>query len=106
MGLQNAATRGSICAFLAVLAATLTFTPASIAQVVSATLTGTVTDSSSAAVPAATVTATEKNTGTVRTTQTSAEGVYSLPFLAPGTYQVDISKAGFKKVVEANIELD
>src|ERR1700678_4555372 len=86
-----------INAFLAVFAVTLTFTPASVAQVVSATLTGTVTDSSGAVVPGAVVTATETNTGVSRTTQTRAEGVYSLPFLNPGTYRVDVDKEGFKR---------
>jgi hypothetical protein len=106
MGLGNARTNAPIYAFLAIAAATLIFTPASVAQVVSATLTGTVTDSSGAVVPGALVTATETNTGVSRSTQTSAEGVYSLPFLNPGTYKVDVDKQGFKRFTEANIELD
>src|ERR1700735_2789485 len=105
MGLGKARTNAPIYAFLAV-AAPLVFPPASVAQVVSATLTGTVTDSSGAVVPGATVTATEMNTGVSRSTQTSAEGVYSLPFLNPGTYKVDIDKEGFKKFTEANLQLD
>ncbi|HUB32038.1 MAG TPA: TonB-dependent receptor [Bryobacteraceae bacterium] len=74
-------------------------------QVVTATLTGTVTDASGATVPQANVTATETTTGVSRSTVTSAEGVYSLPFLNPGTYRVDIEKAGFKKFSRANIGL-
>jgi hypothetical protein len=74
-------------------------------QVVSATLTGTVTDSSGATVPQATVTATETTTGITRSTVTSAEGVYSLPFLNPGTYRVDIEKSGFKKFSRDNVAL-
>ena len=93
-------------AFLAFLAITLIFTPASVAQVVTATLTGTVTDSSGGSVPGALVTATEMNSGVSRSTQTSAAGVYSLPFLSPGTYKVDINKEGFKQFMEANIELN
>src|SRR6202021_2357474 len=65
-----------------------------------------VSDSSGASVPGALVTATETNTGVSRSTQTSAEGVYSLPFLNPGTYKVDVDKQGFKRFTEANIELD
>jgi hypothetical protein len=106
MGLGKARTNAPFYAFLATLAVTLVFTPASVAQVVSATLTGTVTDSSGATVPGATVTATETNTGVSRSTQTSAEGVYTLPFLSPGTYRVEVEKAGFKKFSEANFELD
>jgi len=107
MGLgKSRTTNAPINAFLAIAAATLIFTPASVAQVVSATLTGTVTDSSGAVVPGAAVTATEMNTGVSRSTQTSAEGVYSLPFLNPGTYKVDIDKEGFKRFTEANLQLD
>src|SRR5271156_4221656 len=106
MGLGKARTNAPFYAFLAILAVTLVFTPTSIAQVVSATLTGTVTDSSGATVPGATVTATETNTGVSRSTLTSAEGVYTLPFLSPGTYRVEVEKAGFKKFSEANFELD
>src|SRR5271165_5559080 len=93
-------------ASLPMLALTLILTSPSFAQVVTATLAGTVTDSSGAAVPGAVVTATETNTGVSRSTQTSIEGVYSLPFLNPGTYKVDISKDGFKKFTEANFQLD
>src|SRR5580692_9548032 len=105
MGLGKARTNAPIYAFLAI-AATLVITPASVAQVVSATLTGTVTDSSGAVVPGAAVTVTETNTGVSRSTQTSAEGVYSLPFLNPGTYKVDVEKEGFKKFSEPNVQLD
>ncbi len=104
MGLSKVVSQTVPCAVLAALALTL-LAPPSHAQVVSATLTGTVADSSGAIVPGALVTATESSTGVVRTTQTSAEGVYTLPFLPPGTYKVDIEKTGFKKFTEANFEL-
>ncbi len=74
-------------------------------QVVTATLTGTVTDTSGASVPQANVTATETTTGVSRSTVTSANGVYTLPFLNPGTYRVDVEKAGFKKFSRDTIEL-
>jgi hypothetical protein len=106
MGLRKALSQEPVLALLAALALALLVPPTSISQVVTATLTGTVTDSSSASVPGALVTATEVSTGVVRTTQTSAEGVYSLPFLPPGTYKVDIEKEGFKKFTEANFELN
>src|ERR1700719_3031775 len=81
MGSGKARANAPIYASLTFLAIALMVTPASIAQVVSATLTGTVSDSSGAVVPGAVVTATEVNTGVSRSTQTSAEGVYALPFL-------------------------
>ena len=91
---------------LAFSAVALLFVPVTAAQVVSSTLTGTVIDSSGAAVPGAVAVATEMNTGVSRSTQTSPEGVYSLPFLNPGTYKVDIEKQGFKKFTEPNVPLD
>lgn len=76
------------------------------AQAVSATLTGTVTDASGALVPSATVTATELKTGIARKTNTTGEGVYTLPYLSPGTYRIDIEGQGFKKFSRSNVELD
>ncbi len=106
MGLRKAVRHKPCGALLAVFALALLFATTSNAQVVTATLTGSVTDSSGASVPGALVTATEVNTGVVRSTQTSAEGVYSLPFLPPGMYKVDVEKEGFKKFTEANFELN
>jgi hypothetical protein len=74
-------------------------------QVVTATLTGTVTDTSGGTVPQASVTATELSTGAARSTLTGAVGVYTLPFLTPGNYRVDIEKAGFKKSSRENMAL-
>jgi len=83
----------------------LLFTSLSYSQVVTATLTGTVTDTSGGTVPQAAVTATEVSTGASRSTTTSADGVYTLPFLSPGTYRIDIEKTGFKKTSRENIAL-
>jgi hypothetical protein len=74
-------------------------------QQVSATLIGTVTDPSGATVPNATVTATEVRTGVVRKATTTSDGLYTLPYLAPGLYKVQIEAPGFKKVVRENIDL-
>jgi len=106
MGFRKVSLSAPIPAFLALLAVTLLFTPIAPAQVVSATLTGTVTDLSGATVPDATVTATEVTTGVSRSTRTSADGVYTLPFLNPGTYRVNIEKQGFKKFAQGNITLE
>ena len=75
-------------------------------QVVSATLTGSVTDPSGASVPGAIVKVTEKSTGAVRSTATSTEGVYNVPFLGSGTYLVEVDAAGFKKFSQDNVRLD
>ena len=107
MGLSKAVSQ-KLCAgaFLAALALALPFASPAIAQVVTATLTGAVTDSSGAMVPEAKVTAIETSTGVSRTTITSADGVYTMPFLAPGIYRVEIQKAGFKTFTEGNLQLE
>src|SRR5713226_6337507 len=94
-----------LAAFPALLILTLAIVPPAWAQAVSATLIGTVTDSSAATVPNATVTATETRTGVLRKTGTTADGVYTIPYLAPGVYRVEIESAGFKKSSRDNVEL-
>jgi len=41
-----------------------------------------------------------------RSTVTTAEGIYNLPYLTPGTYKIEISAAGFKKVVRDSVDLN
>jgi outer membrane receptor protein involved in Fe transport len=60
---------------------------------------GFVADSSGAAVMGATVRATEDGTGVATQTITAQDGEYLLNFLEPGTYTVEIEKAGFQKSV-------
>jgi hypothetical protein len=75
------------------------------AQGVEATLKGRVTDSSGAAVPGAKVEV--KNTGTNRVTPTEADsaGLYTAPFLQPGSYSVTATASGFKKFVREGLSL-
>jgi hypothetical protein len=75
-------------------------------QVVTATLTGTVLDSSGATIPNAKVTVTEKSTGVVRSTTTSTDGVFNVPYLNPGNYRVDAEAPNFKKFSQDNVRLD
>lgn len=75
------------------------------AQVVGATLSGTVSDPSGAAIPNAQISI--KNTGTGVTTSISADsaGFYTAPNLLPGTYDVTVTAPGFATQVESNITL-
>jgi Carboxypeptidase regulatory-like domain len=66
-------------------------------------LRGTVIDKSGSAVPEAAVTVTDLATNASRTAKTDSTGAFSVAQLNPGTYQVEIAKAGFKKYVEANV---
>ncbi len=94
--------------FLLVVPATLVSvslaTPAS-AQT-AATLTGVVADPSGAVVPNALVTVTGLATGTVRTTTSDNAGLYLVPSLAPGDYQVVITSAGFGPYTVPKLHLD
>lgn len=77
-----------------------------LAQQITATLTGTITDPNGAVVPGATVTATSTETGQSRSNTTDDEGRYTIPFLPPGTYNVSVEGTGFTRVTRENIRLE
>ncbi len=70
-----------------------------------ATVTGRVTDQAGLAVPGATITATNSGTNEVATAITSADGVYSLPFLKPGVYSISAELSGFRKHTQDQVPL-
>ena len=88
-----------------IFASELGITSIMFAQVESGTINGTVVDSSGAVVSGAHVTITSTATAKVRTTVTNTSGEYSIPFLAPGTYDVAISKEGFANTVQRGLIL-
>jgi Carboxypeptidase regulatory-like domain/TonB dependent receptor len=75
------------------------------AQAASATITGRVLDPKGASVPGATVTATNTETGIVRTTTTTTDGLYRLENLSPGKYDVVIQAPSFAKLEVKNVKL-
>ena len=64
-------------------------------QTGSGTIRGVVTDSSGAVLPSAQVTVTNEATNIAQQTQTNEQGVYVVPFLAPGSYTVAGVKTGW-----------
>jgi hypothetical protein len=76
------------------------------AQTFRGTILGTVTDASGAVISGAKVTAKNAGTGLERTTQTSADGSYSLPELPLGTYTVTITQSGFQTSVTTGVVVD
>ena len=70
-----------------------------------ATLTGRVTDSTGAVIPNAAITVSNDATGAVSKTVSSQDGYYTVPFLPPGTYRIDVSVTGFKPYVHSGVEL-
>ena len=75
------------------------------AQIRSATITGTVKDSTGAVVPDANVVVTQQETGIVTTVKTTATGVYTAPYLAAGTYTVEVNVVGFAPYKQTGIVL-
>jgi len=69
------------------------------------TITGTVTDTSGAAVPNVQVEARNVDTSTAVSAGTNEAGIYSIPFLLPGTYRVTATVNGFKQAVRDKIEV-
>ena len=69
-------------------------------------LQGVVTDTSKATISGASVTLINSATATPRTAATSASGLYSFPFLEPGSYRIEVAMSGFaaQKVSEVRIE--
>lgn len=59
------------------------------------TINGRVLDQGDAVLPGVTVTVTNRNTGVARTTVSNDEGVYYLPGLEPGTYNIATDLSGF-----------
>jgi len=83
----------------------LTLAAGAYAQDFRATLTGVVTDPTGAAIPNATVKATNTATNEVKETKTTADGVYTIPYLNPGTYNIEVTASGFQTLKREAIVL-
>ena len=70
-----------------------------------ARINGRVLDQVGAVLPGASVTVTDASTGVARDTVTNGEGLYSVPALNPGGYDVSASLTGFEMVVRSGITL-
>jgi hypothetical protein len=75
------------------------------AQEVVAHIRGIVTDPSGAGVPDAQVTATNTQTKVAVSVPTTVDGTYEFLSLSPGTYDVTVTKAGFRVATAHNITL-
>jgi hypothetical protein len=78
----------------------------SLAQEFRATITGNVSDSTGAVMPQVNVQVKNLNTNETAVAVTNAQGVYSMPFLRPGTYQMSVEAPGFRKYMRDNLVLN
>jgi hypothetical protein len=69
------------------------------------TFNGRVLDQGEAVLPGVTVTAVNTSTGVARTTVTNSEGVYNMPGLEPGVYDVRTDLTGFASAVRQRVTL-
>ncbi|MGH9355675.1 MAG: carboxypeptidase regulatory-like domain-containing protein, partial [Terriglobia bacterium] len=79
--------------------------PATLGQVVGATITGTVTDTSGAVTPSVRIVVTNMATGFTTSVITNGVGFYTVPNLTPGHYRLTSSGRGFKTEVRTGIIL-
>ena len=75
------------------------------AQVTTATISGTVTDASGASVAGASLQVKNTGTGITQDTTTDGQGRFNVPSLNVGDYEVTATKTGFQKVVRGGITL-
>jgi hypothetical protein len=70
-----------------------------------ASITGLITDPAGAAVAGAKVKAVNQQTNAVTEAVSNETGRYSIPFLIPGKYTVEVEATGFKTLIRDNLEL-
>ncbi len=90
---------------LAVLLIALMLPQSGHAQVLYGSIVGNVTDKSNAVVGGATIRITHKETNQTRETATNSDGSYNFPTVQTGTYEVTVSKVGFKTYARSNVEV-
>jgi len=91
--------------FLRVVACFALFSVAAFAQSDRGTITGTVSDLSGAVVPRANVVAVFAESGTEVPVATTETGNYTIASLRPGTYNLTVEAAGFKKATRTGIQV-
>lgn len=82
----------------------LAFKQAASAQ--TAQVTGIITDANSALISGAQLTLTNVDTTVTRKAVTNADGYYSIPFVPPGNYQLNVLASGFKPVTRNSLSIN
>src|ERR1700686_43931 len=101
------AARTVLSFFLLLSLVVLSLSAASLAQQLTATLTGTVTDASGAVVPNASIVVHSDDTGTdVRSVTASSTGDFNITNIPAGRYTVTVNNAGFQTFVAKDVVLN
>ncbi|MGH9970822.1 MAG: TonB-dependent receptor domain-containing protein [Pyrinomonadaceae bacterium] len=87
----TAKTARNVAAFLTV---SLMLVSATLGQIKSGVIVGTVVDSGGAAIPGAAVAVINQETNVTLTTVTDESGGFTVPYLTPGAYALEVEKAG------------
>jgi hypothetical protein len=87
------------------LLASLVLTGMAFAQIDTATITGAVNDPAGAIIVDAKVTVTNTATNFASETLTNGEGLYRVQSLRPGTYRLEITASGFRRMVRDGVEV-
>lgn len=82
------------------------FAAFAVAQTTDATLSGGVADPSGHLILGADVAIQNDATGVIYSAKTNSSGMYLVPVLPPGHYHVQVSKAGFKTIIKADVILN
>jgi len=90
---------------LVVMVAALMAAPTALWAQATGQINGIVTDASGAVLPGVTVDATSTATNAVRTAVTGADGLYILPLLQPGLYDVKASLSGFRVALQEGVRV-
>src|SRR5438045_1641559 len=93
-------------ATIGILLGVLVFTGAAVfAQTGQGILTGSITDPTGAIIAGVQVTVRNQNTNFVYTAVTTQEGIYRVPYLNVGTYEVTYQAPGFKRMTRRDIPI-
>ncbi len=105
MGVGNSRKFATVFAIFVALCFSLMAGVVARAQVTGATLTGTVTDPSGAVVTGAQISVKNNATGDTKTSTSDSAGLYTIPNLNPGVYDVKVSSTGFSTSAQSGLTL-